>query len=70
MNLWVNGVFRASRAIEGPIELSDGALMLGGNNFWGEFFDGAIDNVRIYDRALDRVEIQTNMGDTCEVVTV
>jgi flagellar hook assembly protein FlgD len=62
LKLWVNGVLRATRPFAGSIEVSDGALFFGGNDFWGEFFDGAIDNVRLYNRALGLVEIQTNMA--------
>lgn len=62
LKLWVNGVLRVTRDFAGSIEVSDGSLFFGGNTFWGEFFDGAIDNVRLYRRALGMVEIQTNMG--------
>jgi hypothetical protein len=29
---------------------------------WGEFFQGRIDEVRIYNRALSQTEIQTDMN--------
>ena len=35
--------------------------MIGGNNVSGEYFDGLIDNVRVYNRALVAEEIQMNM---------
>ena len=35
---------------------------MGGNNVWGEWFDGRIDEVRIYNRALVQSEIQTDMN--------
>ena len=34
---------------------------IGGKNVSGEYFDGLIDNVRVYSRALVAEEIQTNM---------
>jgi hypothetical protein len=36
-------------------------LFIGGNTYWGEYFAGLIDGVRLYNRALSIVEIQTNM---------
>jgi uncharacterized repeat protein (TIGR03803 family) len=62
LKLWVNGVQRGSRSIQGLIQVSNGQLMIGGNNVWGEYFDGVIDNVRVYNRALGAAAIQTNMG--------
>ena len=35
-------------------------LRIGGNNIWGEWFSGLIDEVRIYERALTAAEIQTD----------
>jgi hypothetical protein len=61
LKLWVNGVPRDSQSIKGTIDVAGGPLMIGGNNVWGEYFDGLIDNVRIYNRALGAEEIQTNM---------
>jgi hypothetical protein len=41
-----------------PLQSTDGALRIGGNKiFAGEYFDGRIDEVRIYDRALDAGEV-------------
>ena len=41
---------------------STGDLRIGGNNVWGEFFSGLIDEVRVYNRALSPTEIQTDMN--------
>jgi hypothetical protein len=60
LRLWVDGFQQGARAVTGNITVTTGALFMGGNQFWGEYFDGRIDNVRIYNRALDIVEIQTN----------
>ena len=59
--LYVNGVEVASFAQSGPLKASASALRIGGNNVWGEFFDGLIDEVRVYNRALSAAEIQKDM---------
>jgi PKD repeat protein len=56
--LYVNGVQVSSRAQKGLIKPSTGVLRIGGNSIWGEFFQGYIDEVRIYNRALTNAEIQ------------
>jgi hypothetical protein len=61
VRLYVNGVQAGSRSITGSIATSTGALRLGGNTVWGEWFDGLIDEVRIYNRALSAAEIQSDM---------
>ena len=63
LRLFVNGSKVASRAQSGPIDAGAGALRIGGNNSWtGEFFQGKIDEVRIYNRALSQPEIETDMN--------
>jgi uncharacterized repeat protein (TIGR03803 family) len=66
LKLWVNGIQKDSKSIQGLIRSSNGQLMLGGNNVWGEYFDGVIDNVRVYNRALGATAIQANMGRAIE----
>jgi hypothetical protein len=60
LRIWVNGIPVDDRWLTGNITVSNGSLFIGGNRFWGEYFNGLIDNVRIYNRALGIVEIQTN----------
>jgi PKD repeat protein len=60
--LYVNGSQVASQAQSGSLQTSDGALRIGGNSSWGEFFKGKIDEVRIYNRALTVNEIQADMN--------
>jgi Concanavalin A-like lectin/glucanases superfamily len=62
LRLYVNGTQVASRAATGPITVSSGALRIGGNAVWGEYFSGLIDEVRIYNRALTAGELQLDMG--------
>ena len=60
--LFVNGVEVASRPQTGLIAVSGGVLRIGGNNSWaGEFFQGEIDEVRVYNRALSQPEIEADM---------
>jgi len=60
LKIWVDGFQRDERAVTGNIVVSAGTLYIGGNQFWGEYFNGLIDNVRIYNRALGIAEIETN----------
>ena len=52
MRLYVNGVEVANQTRTGSAVVSTGALKIGGNAIWGEWFAGLIDEVRIYNRAL------------------
>ncbi len=61
--LYVNGVQVASRAQPGSITVSSSPLRIGGNSVWGEYFQGYIDEVRIYNRPLTTGEIQTDMNE-------
>jgi PKD repeat protein len=60
--LYVNGVQVGSRPYTGIIRASASPLRIGGDGIWGEFFQGLIDEVRIYNRALSVSEIQTDMS--------
>ena len=62
MRLYVNGVQAASRAQTGAIATSTNPLQVGGDGIYGQFFQGMIDEVRIYNRALTPAEIQTDMS--------
>ncbi|AQZ67377.1 hypothetical protein BKM31_43255 [[Actinomadura] parvosata subsp. kistnae] len=61
LRLYVNGVLASQRAAGGPIRTDNGVLRIGGNSLWSEYFSGLIDEVRIYNRALSAVQIQTDM---------
>ena len=58
--LYVNGALVGSRSQTGSIALSSGALSIGGNSVWGEYFTGYIDEVRVYNRALTQTEIASD----------
>jgi hypothetical protein len=61
VRLYVNGVQVISRAQTGNIATSTNPLQIGGNSIYGEYFQGTIDEVRIYNRALSAAEVQTDM---------
>ncbi len=60
MTLYVNGTVVRTRALTGAVVHSSQPLSIGGNGVWGEYFAGLIDQVRIYDRALDAAQIDAN----------
>ncbi len=62
LRLFVNGTEVGSRTVDAAIVTSNNPLRIGGNSVWGEFFNGRIDNVRVYNRALSEGEIRTNMS--------
>ena len=49
-------------AASGAIQSSSSPLWIGGNQPYGEYFNGLIDDVRVYNRALTQAEIQTDMA--------
>ena len=52
--LYVNGVQAGQLLVAGALTTSTSPLRIGGNTIWGEWFQGDIDEVRIYNRALTR----------------
>jgi hypothetical protein len=62
LTLYVGGAQVASRAVSGSIAVSTGTLTLGGSGLSIGFFQGLIDDVRIYNRALSQAEIQADMA--------
>lgn len=58
MRLYVNGTLVRTVARSGAVSVSDGPLRIGGNPAINEWFVGQIDDVRIYNRALDTAEIR------------
>src|SRR5215217_6756810 len=59
--LYVHGRVVATRPARGRIQVSGDPLWIGGNRPYGEHFDGLIDEVRVYDRALSTREIRRDM---------
>ena len=57
LQTYVNTTKVADIAATGTISASADALEIGADSAWGEHFNGAIDNVRIYPRALSASEL-------------
>jgi Concanavalin A-like lectin/glucanases superfamily len=67
VSLFVDGDEVSRRPTTGAIRGTASPLWIGGNHPYGEYFEGLIDEVRIYDRALSgeevRAEMATPIGD-------
>ena len=50
LRLFVNGNQVSTQTVSGTMPVSSGPLRLGGNSIRGEWFNGKIDDVRIYAR--------------------
>ena len=62
LRLYQNGVLVRTMNLPGTIDPSSGDLIIGGSTIHSlQFFPGRIDEVRIYNRALNASEIQTDM---------
>ena len=55
---------RLDRRHPGTKPSVNGALRIGGNGVWKEWFKGQIDDVRVYDRALTAAEIGSDLADS------
>ena len=62
LKLYINGNLVSSKSVSGAATTSSNPLRIGGNTVWGEYFNGLIDEVRIYNKALSQSEIQTDMN--------
>ncbi len=62
LRLFVNGVQVASSPVSGVVAATGNPLWIGGNSPYGEFFNGRIDEVRVYRAALSQAEIQADMA--------
>jgi hypothetical protein len=62
LRLYVGGTQVATRSVGSALVASNGPLRIGGNAVWGEWFQGRIDDVRVYNRALTAAEIQSDIG--------
>lgn len=65
LRLYVDGKLAGSQSSPPPIE-REGELNVGIGSSTGTAFDGKIDELRIYERALDAAEIQTDMETPIE----
>ncbi|MGH9896574.1 MAG: LamG-like jellyroll fold domain-containing protein, partial [bacterium] len=64
LTLYINGSGVGSQPVGGLLATSAFPLRIGGNSVWGEYFAGKIDEVRIYNRALDAGEVQADLNSS------
>ena len=62
LRLYVNGVPVSSLSKTGTILVSTSPLQIGGDSLFGQFFQGMIDEVRVYNVALTAAQIQSDMN--------
>ena len=62
LRLYLNGALVSSQARTGTITTTSNPLQIGADSIYGQFFQGVIDEVRVYNRALTQVEIQIDMN--------
>ncbi|HEX4814955.1 MAG TPA: LamG-like jellyroll fold domain-containing protein [Nonomuraea sp.] len=60
--VYVNGTELGQVAVVGEVVDDGGVLRIGGNSFWGEFYSGLIDEVRVYNRVQTPAQIQADMN--------
>jgi chitodextrinase len=60
--LYVNGSPVSTKPVSGAITTSASPLQIGSDSVFGQYFDGSIDEVRVYNTALTQAEIQTDMN--------
>lgn len=57
LKIYINGVLSSTKAVSGSVQNNTNPLRIGGNFPYGQFFEGRIDEVRVYNRALSAAEI-------------
>ena len=62
IRLYVNGAQVSTRTRSGSFTTSSNPLQIGGNRFYTQYFQGKIDEVRVYNRPLSATEIQSDMN--------
>jgi len=62
LRLYVNGAQVSSVPRTGSIATSTNPLQIGGDNIYGQFFQGTIDEVRVYNVAVTQAQIQSDMS--------
>jgi Concanavalin A-like lectin/glucanases superfamily len=66
LRLYVNGSQASSRTTTGTIKRTTDPLWIGGNHPYGEYFQGLIGQVRVYDRVLSPPEVRAEMSTPIE----
>ncbi|MBV9988516.1 MAG: HYR domain-containing protein [Chitinophagaceae bacterium] len=65
MRIYLDGVLSASKEVEGDITVNGNDLMLGQQEGFNEYFEGSVEETRIWNRALNQCEIINNKN--CEL---
>lgn len=65
LRIYVNGVLSATEEFVGQLSRNTNPVSIGNQTGYTEFYKGFLDEVRIWDRALDLCEISNNMN--CEL---
>ena len=61
LRLYVNGVQVSTQAVSGNLLTSTNPLQIGSDSLYGQYFTGMIDEVRVYNIALNQTQIQADM---------
>jgi chitodextrinase len=69
LRMYVNGTQVITRAAGGTVQTTTNPLWIGGNQPYGEYFQGLIDDLRVYNRALTAADIQTDMNTPVDAGT-
>jgi hypothetical protein len=62
VRLYVNGALVATQPAAGRLLVTAQPLRIGSNLVWGEYFNGRVDEIRVYNRALSAAEIRADMA--------
>ena len=62
LRLYLNGTQVSSLAQTGTIPTSTNPLQIGGDSLFGQYFNGIIDEVRVYNVALTAAQVQADMN--------
>jgi PKD repeat protein len=62
LRFYVNGIQVSSLAQTGSIVTSSNPLQIGGDSIFGQYFQGTIDEVRVYNTVLTAAQIQADMN--------
>jgi hypothetical protein len=69
IRLYVNGTLVSTTAQTGTIKISPNPLQIGGNTISGQYFKGLIDEIRIYNRALNQTQIRSDMNAVGDITS-